>query len=99
MIQLYRIIGVFGDQVKLTKNTSIGQYDWESNTWSESKLNTETLNGTFLNDLGATCSSMISYVYWKVGGNTDANIRNVIVKNAYINEIVSPVANTTYLAN
>ena len=42
---------------------------------------------------------MISYVYWKVGGNTDANIRNVIVKNAYINEIVSPVANTTYLAN
>src|SRR5699024_6424151 len=37
---LYRIIGVFGNQVKLIKNTSIGNYYWsgsssnQSNTWS-----------------------------------------------------------------
>ena len=34
----------------------------------------------------------------KVGGNTYQNIRDVTVKNTYINEIFNPVANTTYSA-
>ena len=37
---LYRIIGVFGNEVKLIKNTSYGEYNWDSgndNTWSPSR--------------------------------------------------------------
>ena len=35
---LYRIIGVFGNEVKLIKNTSIGSYFWDnsSSVWDES---------------------------------------------------------------
>ncbi len=101
---LYRIIGVFGDQVKLIKNTSLGNYYWsgsssnQSNQWSNSTLNTGTLNGTYLNGLGTTWSDMIETHTWKVGGNTYQNIYNVTVKNTYTNEIVSPAANTTYNA-
>ena len=104
---LYRIIGVFGNQVKLIKNTSIGSNYWSgsssntSNTWSESTLNTGTLNGTYLNGLGSTWSSKIATATWYVGGNTDANIRyypNGTPKNAYRNEITSPAESTTYSA-
>ena len=72
---LYRIIGVFGDEVKLIKNTSIGNYYWsgsssnESNTWSNSTLNTSTLNGSYLAGLdNNSWSSMITTHTWKVGG-------------------------------
>ena len=101
---LYRIIGVFGSQVKLIKNTSIGGYYWSgsisnrSNVWSNSTLNTGTLNGTYLNGLGTTWNEMIETTTWKVGGNTSSNISEQTVKNAYRNEIVSPAANTTYNA-
>ena len=48
---LYRIIGVFGDRVKLIKSTSVGKMKWDSNgsnTWSTSSLNTY-LNNEFIN--------------------------------------------------
>ncbi len=101
---LYRIIGVFGSQVKLIKNTSIGGYYWSgsisnrSNVWSNSTLNTGTLNGTYLNGLGTTWNEMIETTTWKVGGNMSSNIEEQTVKNTFINEIVSPAANTTYSA-
>ena len=101
---LYRIIGVFGNQVKLIKNTSIGNNYWSgsssntSNTWSSSTLNTETLNGTYLNELGSTWSSKIATTNWKVGGNTYQKIYNVPVKQTYTNEIESPTESTTYSA-
>ena len=101
---LYRIIGVFGNQVKLIKNTSLGNYYWSgsssnsNNTWSSSTLNTYTLNRTYLNGLGTTWSAMIETTKWKVEGNTYQNILDVTVKNTYRNEIVSPAANTTYSA-
>ena len=101
---LYRIIGVFGNQVKLIKNTSIGNNYWSgsssntSNRWSESTLNTGTLNGTYLNGFGNTWISKIATTNWKVGGNTSANIIDVSVKQTYQNEIVSPAESTTYSA-
>lgn len=72
---LYRIIGVFGSEVKLIKNTSIGNnyYSGSSsssstNVWSRSLLNTNVLNGTYLNGLGSTWSGKIATTSWRVGG-------------------------------
>ena len=71
---LYRIIGVFGSEVKLIKNSSLGNYYWSgsssnrSNTWSSSTLNTGTLNGTYLSGLSATWSNKIATHTWYVGG-------------------------------
>ena len=101
---LYRIIGVFGNQVKLIKNTRIGENYWSgsssnhSNTWSESTLNTGVLNGTYLNGLGSTWSSKIATTNWQVGGNTSDSITNGNSKQVYQNEIVSPAEPTTYSA-
>ena len=105
---LYRIIGVFGNQVKLIKNSSIGNYTWSgsttvyssgdanapTNTWSSSTLNTSTLNGTYLNGLGSTWSNKIATTTWKVGGFSD--FLNVTVKTVYNNELINPSETTTY---
>ena len=71
----------------------------DSNTWSSSTLNTDILNGTYLNTLGSEWTSKIATTSWKVGGNTYSNItQNATPKIAYTNEIESPVENTTYSA-
>ena len=95
---LYRIIGVFGDKVKLIKSTSIGNKAWDSNnknTWSTSSLNSY-LNNEFINAFDETTKGKIADTTWKVGGNTTDNIYSQPAKTAYQNEIVNPVAaNTT----
>ena len=96
---LFRIIGVFGDQTKVIRAKSVGSKVWDSkssNTWSASSLNTY-LNGEYLTSLG-TLADKIATTTWKVGGNIDANIRTVVPATAYQNEIVSPAENTTYSA-
>ena len=94
---LYRIIGVFGDQVKLIKSTSVvgGNY-WsnKSNTWSTSSLNTY-LNNEFINAFDETTKGKIADTTWKVGGNTQNNISKQPAKTVYQNEIVSPVTTNT----
>ena len=131
---LYRIIGVFGDQIKLIKydyassamlgtngtyngtvaangvstyrgsQSTLYNYYWNqtrNNTWSASGLNTVNLNTNFanyLNGINSKWLNMIETTNWQVGGNTDANIQSVTVKNTYANEIVSPAVNTTYSA-
>lgn len=93
---LFRIIGVFDDEVKVIKATSIDYMQWNSttsNTWSSSSLNTY-LNGTYLSSLSWT--EIIVSATWKVGGNTISNIRSVIPKTAYTNEITN--VSTTYTA-
>ena len=68
---LYRIIGVFGSEVKLIKNTSIGNYVWNSgdiNTWEVTPNIKETLNNTFLEKLNSLWQNKISIHSWKVGG-------------------------------
>ena len=72
---LYRIIGVFDNQVKLIKSTSYGNYVWDSgksNHWSSSDINI-TLNSTYLNSLGSTWSSKIATHTWYGGGHTTYN--------------------------
>ena len=125
---LYRIIGVFGDQVKLIKYdyansnllgtdgdyststyssnstykgelTTINRYYWNNstnkNTWSESNLNKVNLNQNFINNIGSEWAAKIAETTWKVGGNTDANVRTIIPSVAYQNEIVNPVTTNT----
>ncbi len=93
---LYRIIGVFGDEVKLVKSTSYGKYSWNSsgnNTWSSSSLNT-LLNGTFLNNLGSTWSELITTHSWKVGGLNQSYLTTP--RSIYNYEVGSNSSSTTY---
>ena len=136
---LYRIVGVFGDNyhgvsgkqlVKLIKYdyaksdllgtdgdcyilsppdakyyignlTSIDTYYWNykasgsSNTWDTSLLNKINLNANFINSIGSTWADKIATVTWKAGGNTNANIAPKTPSVAYINEVTSPIENTT----
>ena len=101
---LYRIIGVFGSEVKLIKSTSYGNYYWsgsstnQSNTWSSSTLNTSTLNGTYLNNLGSAWSNLIANHTWKVGGAAFSNVYNGAPQTAYNYEVGSNSSSTTYSA-
>ena len=94
---LFRIIGVLDDQVKVIRSKSIGSMAWDSNgsnTWSTSSLNTY-LNGEYLTSLG-TLSEKIATTTWKVGGNTYSNISSKTPSVAYENEITNAeTTNTT----
>ena len=85
---LYRIIGVFGDRVKLIKSTSVGDKQWnstEDNTWSTSSLNTY-LNNDFLNAFDETTKGKIDTTTWKVGGFSN---NEQLANKVYQNEINS----------
>ena len=103
---LYRIIGVFGDRVKLIKSTSVGKMKWDSNgsnTWSTSSLNIY-LNNDFLNAFDETTKGKIADTTWKVGGFSSSGQTAQTAQTVYQNEIVSPVTTnatdnaTTYSA-
>ena len=88
---LFRIIGVFGDKVKVIKDKSVVKMHWDTsnyNTWSISSLNTY-LNGTYLTSIG-TLSDKIDMATWKVGGNTWDNISVSTAKEVYDYEIKNP---------
>ena len=94
---LYRIIGLFDDDkdgtynIKLIKNTSIGDYAWDSgnsNTWdSSTKPNIyTTLNTTYWATLTSEWQNLIDATYqWQVGGMAKDN--SYIVKQYYDVEI------------
>ena len=74
---IYRIIGVFENEVKLIKINSIGKYPWDSDggsnisfssSWNPSDQMNIALNTTYLNSLDSTWSSKIATHSWKVGG-------------------------------
>ena len=93
---LFRIIGVFGDQTKVIRAKSVGNKQWhtsESNTWSTSSLNTY-LNGEYLTSLG-TLADKIATTTWKAGGGADANISQSVPKTAYQYEVGSSASTTT----
>ena len=88
---LFRIIGVFGDKVKVIRDKSVVKMHWDTsnyNTWSISSLNTY-LNGTYLTSIG-TLSDKIDVATWKVGGNTWDNISVSTAKEVYDYEIKNP---------
>ena len=74
---LYRIIGVFGSEVKLIKSTSYGSYAWDSggsdrgnNIWNSSTKPDiyYTLNETFLDTISLDWQNKIATHAYKVGG-------------------------------
>ena len=86
---LYRIIGVFDNQVKLIKDTSYGTYafDETSNVWNK---NTKpeiftTLNVTYYNTLISKWQNLIAETLWQVGGM--AYNETSTPKQYYINEV------------
>ena len=92
---LFRIIGVFGNQTKVIRAKSVGYQQWhtsESNTWSSSSLNAY-LNGTYLTSLG-TIAEKIATTTWKVGGGSGSNISASVPKTAYKNEVGSSASTT-----
>ena len=94
---LFRIIGVFGDQTKVIRAKSVGNQKWNtssSNTWSSSSLNTY-LNGTYLTSLG-TLAEKIATTTWKVGGGSWDNIGTSVPATAYQYEVGSSASTTTY---
>ena len=101
---LYRIIGVFGNEVKLIKNSSIGEYEWHSTTpsngWSFANLKS-TLNGTFLSDLGSgniglAWSDLISSHEWQIGEVTLDNIYTYGAKTAFDAEVTAYLNSTSW---
>ena len=94
---LFRIIGVFGDQVKVIRAKSVGNKQWAtiySDPWSSSSLNTY-LNGEYLTSLG-TLADKIATTTWKVGGGLWDNIAGSVPKTAYQYEVGSSASGTTY---
>ena len=93
---LFRIIGVFGDQTKVIRAKSVGDKEWntsDDNTWSTSSLNTY-LNGEYLTSLG-TLADKIATTTWKVGGGSTTYLYDV-PKTAYQYEVGSSASTTTY---
>ena len=96
---LFRIIGVFENQVKVIRVKSESSQMWNksvSNTWSTSGLNTY-LNGTYLTSLG-NLSDKIAITTWKVGGNIHENIVKVTPSVAFQNEIIGTAESATFNA-
>ena len=92
---LFRIIGVFGNQTKVIRAKSVGYQQWHTsadNTWSSSSLNAY-LNGTYLTSLG-TIAEKIATTTWKVGGGSGSNISASVPKTAYKNEVGSSASTT-----
>ena len=93
---LFRIIGVFGDQTKVIRAKSVGNQKWDtndSNTWSSSSLNAY-LNGEYLTSLG-TLADKIATTTWKVGGGLWSNIVTSVPTTAYQYEVGSSASSTT----
>ncbi len=65
------------------------------NTWSYSLLNKVNLNTNFITNIGDEWAKKIAMTTWKVGGNTRANIAEVVPAITYQNEIVNPVTTNT----
>ena len=94
--RLFRIIGVFGDQVKVIKATSAGNRPWgNNNTWSTSSMNSY-LNGQYLNNLRNIFNvNKIANTTWRVGGYVERKSTLYPPAVAYQNEYVGPVSTNT----
>ncbi len=70
---LYRIIGVFGENIKLIKEMSYGTYAWDTsgmygvNNWQTSTLKS-TLNSVYLSSLGTWNNLIETNTTWYLGG-------------------------------
>ena len=80
---LYRIIGVFDENVKLIKTISVRNMEWASDSQKT------YLNGEYILNLGIYTKNIINTM-WKIGGSSPQNIKNVVPSVVYQNEIKNP---------
>lgn len=87
-------IGIYDDSTSYYQGnmnaSTIAAYSWNndasiggSNNWETSELNTINLNPNYLNYLGTTWQNLIATSTWHLGGMTDEEFINGIVKDCY----------------
>ena len=72
--ELWRIIGVIDGKIKIIRNESIGNMQWNStnnNNWNNASLKSY-LNGDYYNSIDGTYKNMISEETYYLGGATDS---------------------------
>ena len=82
---LYRIIGVFNNEVKLIKLTKYGDYIWDSNNnniWSGSNIK-DILNTGFINEFDSVWVNMIAYHTWKTSEDIPSSSSTYTAKQFY----------------
>ena len=92
---LYRIIGVFGEEkhgisgnnlVEIIKSTTLGNYQWNSSSttkWNTSNMES-TLNVTFLTNKLVGYEDKIAQVSWKTGGASSTRLNGQTLYNEEI---------------
>ena len=100
--ETWRIIGIVDGKVKLIRNDSIGEYEWDSddvtNNWSTSTLNTY-LNEDYYNSLNTKNSKtteLISPSIYYLGGYSDSSVYS---DQLYIYERTNSVGTTVLSGN
>ncbi len=83
--ELWRIIGVIDGKIKIIRNESIGNMDWDSsgsNNWNNASLK-KYLNGDYYNSINGTYKNMISNETYYLGGPTVNNYATLTASGYY----------------
>ena len=83
--ELWRIIGAIDGKIKIIRNESIGNMQWNStsnNNWNNSSLKSY-LNGDYYNSIDGTYKNMISEETYYLGGATRSNYRTLTASGYY----------------
>ena len=73
--EMWRIIGVFDENVKIIRNESIGKKSWNGtnkNDWINSKMYSY-LNTTYYDSLDSVYKEMVENAIWRIGGGESAS--------------------------
>ena len=84
--ELWRIIGVIDEKVKIIRSESIGYYAWASNgrnNWNNASLK-NYLNGEYYNSIDETYRNMISEETYYLGGPSSDN-NDLLTSSDYYN--------------
>ena len=83
--ETWRIIGVIDGKIKIIRNASLGNMQWNSsssNNWNNASLKTY-LNGEYYNSIEATSKGMISEETYYLGGATSSNDTTLTASGYY----------------
>ena len=83
--ELWRIIGVIDGKIKIVRNESIGDYQWNSsnlNNWNNLSLK-NYLNGEYLRGINSDYQEMISSETYYLGGPTYSDSQTLTAKGYY----------------
>ncbi len=83
--ELWRILGVIDGKIKIIRNESIGDMQWNStrnNNWNNASLKSY-LNGEYYNGINETYKKMISEETYYLGGSTSSNHTTLTASGYY----------------